>query len=76
MHITSFEFEYLIEGIVKDLTILLMKKNSFDMLKALDVIYTSETFKKIKDSSTSLYYQSSAYVYEILKEELKIKSGQ
>ena len=67
----SSEFEYLIEGIIKDMTIILMEEYNIDMLKALDMIYTSTTFKKLKDSSTGLYFQSSRYVLELLKEEVK-----
>ena len=71
MHITSSEFEYLVEGIIKDMTIMLIEEYNIDMLKALDMIYTSTTFKNLKDSSTELYFQSSRYVLELLKEELK-----
>ena len=67
----SSEFEYLIEGIIKDMTIILMEEYNIDMLKALNMIYTSTTFKKLKDSSTGLYFQSSRYVLELLKEEVK-----
>ena len=49
-----------------------MEEYNIDMLKALDMIYTSTTFKKLKDSSTGLYFQSSRYVLELLKEEVKI----
>lgn len=71
MNITSSEFEYLVEGIVKDMTIMLMKEYDIEALKALDIVYTSRTFKSLKDPSTGLYFQSSGYVFEILKEELK-----
>lgn len=71
MNITSSEFEYLVEGIVKDMTIMLMKEYNIDMLEALNMIYTSTTFKNLKNSSTGLYFQSSRYVLEILKEEAK-----
>ena len=70
MNITSSEFEYLVEGIIKDMTIMLIEEYNIDMLKALDMIYTSTTFKNLKDPSTGLYFQSSGYVFEILKEEL------
>ena len=70
MNITSSEFEYLVEGIIKDMTIMLIEEYNIDMLKALDMIYTSTTFKSLKDPSTGLYFQSSGYVFEILKEEL------
>ena len=70
MNITSSEFEYLVEGIVKDMTIMLMKEYDIEALKALDIVYTSRTFKSLEDPSTGLYFQSSGYVFKILKEEL------
>ena len=39
MSITSSEFEYLVEGIVKDITILLMNEYDIEALKALDIVY-------------------------------------
>ena len=38
--------------------------------EAIDVLYTSETFERIQDNSTGLYYQSPGYVYSFLKNEL------
>ena len=36
----------------------------------LDIIYNSQTYDKITDLSTGLYFQSSGYNYDILKHEL------
>ena len=38
--------------------------------EAIDVLYTSETFERIQDNSTGLYYQSPSYVYSFLQNEL------
>ena len=39
--------------------------------EALDVLYTSETFERLQDDETGLYYQSAGYVYSFLSNELK-----
>ena len=39
--------------------------------EAIDVVYTSETFERLQDDSTGLYYQSPGYVYSFLLNELK-----
>ena len=39
--------------------------------EALDVLYTSETFDRLQDSETGLYYQSAGYVYSFLSNEIK-----
>ena len=63
--------QYLIEGITKDIIIYLMDDEGCDLPEALNVFHNSDTFAKLTDENTGLYIESSAYVYEILKSELK-----
>ena len=37
---------------------------------AIDVLYTSETFERLQDDTTGLYYQSPGYVYSFLQNEI------
>ena len=39
--------------------------------EAIDVLYTSETFDRLQEDATGLYYQSPGYVYSFLQNELK-----
>lgn len=39
--------------------------------EAIDVLYTSDTFDRLQDDDTGLYYQSPGYVYSFLQNELK-----
>ena len=39
--------------------------------EAIDVLYTSETFERLQDDATGLYYQSPGYIYSFLQNELK-----
>ena len=39
--------------------------------EAIDVLYTSETFDRLQDDATGLYYQSSGYVYSFLQNEIR-----
>jgi hypothetical protein len=39
--------------------------------EAIDVLYTSETFDRLQDDDTGLYYQSAGYVYSFLQNEIK-----
>ena len=55
--------QYLIEGLMEDY--------GYDLPTALKEFYNSETFAKLSDETTGLYIESSAYVYEILKEEIR-----
>lgn len=65
------QMQYLVEGITKDIIVYLMQDNGYDLSTALKEFYNSETFIKLTDEATGLYIESSAYVYEILKGELK-----
>lgn len=39
--------------------------------EAIDMLYTSDTFERLQDDTTGLYYQSPGYVYSFLENELK-----
>lgn len=64
--------QYLIEGITKDIVVYLMEDNDMDIAAALTLFHNSETFEKLSDGATGLCIESPAYVYEILKSELKM----
>ena len=44
--------EYMMECMTKDLVLLLMERRHIDMETALETLYTSDTFAKLKDSRT------------------------
>jgi transcriptional regulator with XRE-family HTH domain len=68
---TKSQFQYLVEGITKDIVCFLMEEEGYELTEALGVFYNSETFAKLTDEETGLYIESSSFVYEILKSELK-----
>ena len=39
--------------------------------EAIEMLYTSETFERLQDNNTGLYYQSAGYVYSFLQNEIK-----
>ncbi|MCF2736449.1 Uncharacterised protein [uncultured Bacteroides sp.] len=65
------DIEYMTECMTKDLILLLMERRNMDLETALDTIYTSDTFQKLKDSKTGLYFQSPLYVYDFLEKEIE-----
>ena len=64
------DIEYMVEHIAAELTILLMENRNLSFQEAIDTIYTSDTYMKLRDKNTGLYYQSPKYVYSILEHEL------
>ncbi len=56
---------------VKNLTLLLMEKDAtLSMEQALSVVFNSDTYQKMMDEKTRLYYQSPRYVFSFLEAEL------
>lgn len=49
----------------------LMEEFHYSPQEALDVLYTSETFDRLQDDETGMYYQSAGYVYSFLSNEIK-----
>lgn len=51
----------------------LIEDNGFIMDQAMELFYMSKTFEKLSDVETGLYLEGSAYLYEMLKRELRNK---
>lgn len=47
-----------------------MEEWKYDMTQAMDVYYNSDTFERLSNPATGLYYQSAGYVYDFLKKEI------
>ncbi len=62
--------QFMIECITTELVAYVMEDYHLDMQDALEKVYASETYAKLTDVSTGLYYQSPLYVYDFLREEL------
>lgn len=60
-----------VEFLATDLTQMLMEHYGWDMIKALDVLYGSETFARVNDPECGLYYQSAVYVFSFLMNEIE-----
>ena len=69
---TDKKAQYLSEGIAKDIVAYLMEDEELALTDAIALFHNSETFAKLSDPQTGLYIESSAYVYEILKSEMKM----
>ena len=64
------QIQFLIEEMTREIIIYLMKDFGYDMDKAFEIFYNSDTFERLNNIQSGLYYQSSGYVYSFLKEEL------
>lgn len=59
------------ERLEVELVQILMEEWHCDMTTALDLLYNSETFERLSNPATGLYYQSAGYVYDFLQNELR-----
>jgi hypothetical protein len=63
--------EVLTEAITQEIVGFLMTDNDLELDEAMNLLYSSNLFDKLQDTETGLYLEGSAYVYELLKDELK-----
>ena len=57
---------------VKNLALLLQEDNpSLSMDQVLSLVINSDTYQRVLNDNTRLYYQSPRYVYSFLDNELK-----
>lgn len=64
------DFEYQIECTTRDLADKLVGDFSMTVPQVLRVVYNSETYEKLINPKTGLYFQSPLYVYDFLKNEV------
>lgn len=61
---------FMVETQTRELITRLMEERSLTMREAMDVVYNSKTYSALNNLDTGLYFQSPAYVYDVLEEEL------
>ena len=71
MNVSASEFEYMKEGLVKDMAMLLIEERGMSMSDALDTIYLSDTYAKLSEPATGLYYQGARYVLSYIISEIE-----
>ena len=57
---------------VNRLAVMLMEQHEgMSMQEALSMVFQSDTYQKMMDDKTRLYYQSPMYIFSFLEQELK-----
>lgn len=62
---------FMVETLTRELIARLMEERSLSMREAMDIVYNSKTYAALNNLNTGLYFQSPAYVYDVLEEELE-----
>lgn len=63
---------FMIETLTRDLIVRLMEDRGLTMREAMDILYRSKTYVALSNLATGLYFQSAAYLYDELSQELSI----
>lgn len=58
----SNDIQFQVECLSTELVEMLMQHYGWNVKKALDVLYSSETYRRLCDPECGLYYESSVYV--------------
>lgn len=72
MKLTNEQIELMKEEMYADLVEIIMGEWNCSMIEAMATLYNSETFQRLQDTKTGLYYQSPGYVYDFLNNELRL----
>lgn len=65
------DIQFQIECLSTELVEMLMQKYRWDMKKALDELYASETYKRLCNPASGLYYEGAVYVFSYLENEME-----
>ena len=71
MILTDSQIKIMQEQLLSELTQLLMTEWHYSLEQSLSIIYNTDTFDRLMDKSSGLYYQSVGYVYSFLDDELR-----
>jgi hypothetical protein len=73
MNISEQEFKFMVEGITSDLIQLLIDRKNYTLPRAVETVYGSNIYNALLRPTSSLYSQSSGYVFSLLENDLSNK---
>ena len=62
--------EQLIEYVLQDIIFMISEEQNIKYEQAMEKFYNSQVFEKLQDETTGLYLESSAYIYDLFKDEM------
>lgn len=65
------DIQFQVECLAAELAEMLMSEYDWDIRRALDELYRSQTFAKLHDPECGLYYQGAVYIFQFLKNEIE-----
>lgn len=74
MNVTKEDFEYMKNGLVRDILTILVEERGKGISEAFDMFYNSDTFRKLETPESGLFFQSPRYVLSYLDSEISSKT--
>ena len=68
--ILTQDIQFQIECLTAELAEMLIAEYDWDIHRALDELYSSDTCAKLNDPECGLYYQGAVYIFQFLKSEI------
>ena len=62
--------DLLIEFVIQDVVEMITNDQGIEYDEAMKKFYSSEVFEKLQNHETGLYRESSAYVYDLFRDEM------
>lgn len=62
--------EFLKLKLTEELAVILIEETGCSIENAFEFLYNSQTYSKLSNPNTKLFFQSAGYVYSLLEEEL------
>ena len=66
MNVSQSDFEFMIECLSRDVIAILVEEKGMSLPNAFDLFYNSDTYSKLSDPNTGLFFQSPRYVLSYL----------
>ncbi len=73
MNVSEQDFKFMVESITSDLIQLMMDRQNYTLSRAVETVYNSNIYNALLRPTSSLYSQSSGYVFSLLERELSNK---
>lgn len=70
MRLSPVQIESMQEDMTADMLSILMEDRKMSMQEAMLLLYNSDTYARLQDAESGLYYQSPGYVLDCLDNEL------
>lgn len=70
MRLSPAQIESMQEDMTADMLSILMEDRNMTMQEAMLLFYNSDTYARLQDAESGLYYQSPGYVLDCLDNEL------